>query len=378
MNEMKKNKIDLIDPFLIADFDKIIKKVKFKKIFIITGKNSFYKSKANVLLKFPKDKIIKFYFKKSKLPEFSELNIILKKINNINPDLILAIGGGTVIDLAKIVSILDLRFTKDLKKKLMSYKSVSKKKLYSLIAIPTTAGAGAEVTSNSVIYINKIKYSVENKLLIPDYFFLFPYLIINNPFTLKSSAGFDAIAQGVESLISLKSNHQSVSYAKKSLKLSLKNYLSFLKKPNLVNSKNMLLASNLAGKAINISKTTAPHAISYPFTSLFGIDHGHAVSLTLEKFLSFNFENIKRSVSSFNLSERYKIIFKLFKAKNIEGLSDKIKSLKKEANLIDSFSDLGIDINLKSEKILDQVNFLRLKNNPVKVTKEDILRILND
>lgn len=362
----------------ISDFNKLIKKKKFKKIFIISGKNSFYKSKANVFLKFPKNQTIKLYFKKSKLPEYNELRAILKKIDNFAPDIIIAIGGGSVIDLAKIASILDLRLIKDLKKKLISYKNVSKSKLYPLIAIPTTAGAGAEVTSNSVIYINKVKYSVENALLIPDYFFLFPDLIINNPFSIKSSSGFDAIAQAVESLISLKSNYKSVSYAKKSLKLSLNNYLSFLKKPNKVNSKNMLIASNLAGKAINISKTTAPHAISYPFTSLFGIDHGHAVSLTLEKFLSFNFENIKRSESNFKLSERYKIIFKLFKIKNIKELSNKIKFLKKEAKLIDSFSDLGIDISSKSKKILDQVNFLRLKNNPIKITKEDIIRILND
>ena len=368
----------MLNSSAISSFNKLIKKKNLKKIFIISGKNSFYKSKANVFLKFPKNKIIKFYFKKSKLPEFNELKSILKKINNFSPDIIIAIGGGSVIDLAKIVSVLDLRLIKDLKKKLMSYKSISRKKLYPLIAIPTTAGAGAEVTSNSVIYINKVKYSVENVLLIPDYFFLFPNLIINNPFRIKSSAGFDAIAQGVESLISLKSNYKSVFYAKKSLKLSLKNYLSFLKKPNKINSKNMLIASNLAGKAINISKTTAPHAISYPFTSLFGIDHGHAVSLTLEKFLSFNFENIKRSESNFRLSERYRIIFKLFGIKNIKELSDKIKFLKKEANLIDSFSDLGIDLNSKIKKILDQVNFLRLKNNPVKVSKEDIIRILND
>ena len=53
----------------------------------------------------------------------------------------------------------------------------------------------------------------------------------------------------------------------------------------------MCFAANLAGKAINISRTTAPHAVSYPFTSLYNISHGHAVSLTLEKFLKFNFIN---------------------------------------------------------------------------------------
>ena len=69
----------------------------------------------------------------------------------------------------------------------------------------------------------------------------------------------------------------------------------------------MLIASNLAGKAINISKTTAPHAISYPFTSHFGISHGHAVSLTLNEFLKFNYKNMKLSKSNFDLKNRYKI-----------------------------------------------------------------------
>ena len=66
----------------------------------------------------------------------------------------------------------------------------------------------------------------------------------------------------------MRSNETSILYAKKSLKLSLSNYLSFLDKPNKENSTNMLLASNLAGKAINISKTTGPHAVSYPFSSI--------------------------------------------------------------------------------------------------------------
>ena len=370
--------MNYIDYSLKADFNKIIEKKKFKNFFIITGKNSFYKSKADKFIKLPKNKNVKFYFKKSKLPEFSELMVIIKELYNFNPDIVLAIGGGTVIDLAKIACITDLSLIKNFKKKIIAYKNVSKKKVYPLIAVPTTAGSGAEVTSNAVIYVNKIKYSVENLLLIPDYFFLFSNLIISNPFALKSAAGFDAIAQGVESLISMKSNRTSVTYAKKSLKLSLKSYLSFLNSPNTENSKNMILASNLAGKAINISKTTAPHAISYPFTSLFGIDHGHAVSLTLEKFLLFNFKNINRSETSFNLSGRYKIIFDVFQTKDINELYNKIKFLKKEANLIDSFPNLGIKIDSSMDKILSQINFLRLKNNPIKVSKDDIIKILND
>jgi alcohol dehydrogenase class IV len=360
----------------INDFKEVINSKKFNKIFLITGKNSYYKSKADIFLKIPENKILKCYFKKSYLPEFSELKEILKEVRNFNPDVILAIGGGAVIDYSKIVSIVaDIDFS-NLKKKLLSYSRIGKKKVYPLIAIPTTAGSGAEVTSNAVIYINGIKYSVEDRLLIPDYFFLLTKLIINNPKKLKSSAGFDAIAQAVESLISVKSNKASVSFAKKSLILSTKNYLSFVNKPNNENSKSMLIASNLAGKAINISKTTAPHAVSYPFSSLYGLSHGHAVSLTFEKFLLFNFKNINYSTSSFNLKKRYQIIFDSFNVKNINELYYKIKFLKKEANLEDSFSKLKIDINSNLNQILKQINILRLKNNPVLLDKKDIREIL--
>ena len=370
--------MNFVDNSKISDFKKLLDKKKNQKIFLITGKNSFYKSKANKFFRFSKDKVIKYYFKVSKLPEFKELKVILQEVEKFKPDIILAIGGGAVIDYAKIVSIIDYRMLKNLKFKLVNYENISKRKIYPLVAVPTTAGAGAEATSNAVIYINKIKYSVENSLLIPEYFFLFPNLILSNPFNLKSSAGFDAIAQGIESLISMKSDETSVSYAKKSLKLSLNNYLSFLHKPNNENSKNMLFASHLAGKAINISKTTGPHAVSYPFSAMFGLDHGHAVSLTIEKFLLFNFKNINHSKSKFNLLDRYKIIFKLFDVTNIGELNDKIKFFKRKAKLIDDYSKLGININKSMNKILNQISELRLKNNPIRVKKNDIREILND
>ena len=82
--------------------------------------------------------------------------------------------------------------------------------------------------------------------------------------------------------------NQSVEFATKSLRISIKSYITFLKNPNLKNATEMSIASNLAGKAISISKTTAPHAASYPFTSLLNISHGHAVGLFFERFFKFN------------------------------------------------------------------------------------------
>ena len=166
-------------------------------------------------------------------------------------------------------------------------------------------------------------------------------------------------------------------HLQKNLDTFVKNYLPFLINPTNDNSKKCL-ASNLAGKAINISKTTAPHAVSYPFSTLFGISHGHAVSLTFEKFLLFNYQNINYSSSNFDLKKRYQIIFNSFNVKNINELCNKIKFIKKQANLEDSFDKLNINLDKYLNKILDQINILRLKNNPVPLKQKDIKFILKN
>ncbi len=350
---------------------------KFQKILIVTGKNSLYKSGGDRLISLiNKKKNINFFFKKSNFPEIVELKKLVLFIEKLKPDLIIAIGGGAVLDYAKIANIVDIKNVQTLEKKIAKYITPGIKKKSVLIALPTTAGSGAETTSNAVIYINKLKYSVESQLLLPDYFFLINQLIFKNPTKLKSSSGFDAMSQAIESLLSLKSNSKSVIYAKKSLILTNKNYLNFVKKPTFLNSNNMLLAANLSGKAINISKTTAPHAVSYPFTSIYGINHGHAVSLTLEKFLMFNFRNMHLSKSEFNLKNRYKVLFNLFKVKNINDLCKKIKKIKKEANLEDDFKKLGVNLDNNMDRILEGINLLRVKNNPVQINEKDIKEIL--
>jgi len=251
------------------------------------------------------------------------------------------------------------------------------KKYSKLAVIPTTAGSGAEVTSNAVIYLDGIKYSFESELLIPDNFFLIPEFLISAPDNIKASAGFDAIAQALESLVSKKSNDQSIKYASEALSISLNSFILFLNNPSLKNAAEMSIASNLAGKAINISKTTAPHATSYPFTSLFNISHGHAVSLFFEDFFKFNFENSNRSDTSFDLKKRFDLIFNLFDVKNINDFNSKISLLKKEAKLEDNLKKLNINIEQNSEKIIGGINLLRLGNNPVKIDSKDILKIIS-
>ena len=314
----------------IEDLKDNLKKIKDKKTLIITGYRSFNKSGAKKFFKpFLKNKNFYYYYKKFSYPDIKELISLIKKIKEIKPKYILAIGGGAVIDLSKISNY--LIFSKDIKKDIIKSNYRHKKRFSKLIAIPTTAGSGAEVTSNAVIYIHKKKYSVENNLIKPNKFCLIPNFVKNNDFKLKSSSGFDAIAQGVESLFSLRSNKKSYNFAINSLKLSIENFPKYLKNPNTENSKNMIIAANLAGEAINISKTTAPHALSYPFTSHFGISHGHAVAITFNEFLEYNYNYKNLANTDLNLDKKFKTLFKISQTQNIFELIKFFKDIEQKA-----------------------------------------------
>jgi alcohol dehydrogenase class IV len=358
------------------DIKNFVNDKSFKKIFILCGKKSFVTSGAENLIKnIITSKEIKLFYKKSELPILDELIEIINDIRIFEPDLILAIGGGAVIDYAKIANVVDIK--PNLAELIINYSYPFKEKYTKLAVIPTTAGSGAEVTSNAVIYVDGIKHSFESELLIPDNFFLIPEFLISAPNKIKASAGFDAIAQALESLISKKSNDKSVEFASKSLKTSINSFISFIDEPNMQNATKMSIASNLAGKAISISKTTAPHAASYPFTSLFNISHGHSVSLFFERFFKFNYDNLDKSETSFDLKKRFDLIFNLLDVKNINDFNSKISFIKKKANLEDDLSRLNIDINQSSETIIKGINLLRLGNNPVKIDGKDIFNIIS-
>ncbi len=359
----------------INELKSLLKEKNFNKILIICGENSFEASGAKkILSNLLKNKEIRIFKKKSPYPELIELKQIITNLRDFSPDLILAVGGGSVLDYAKTANV--LTESKDLKIEISNSNYEIKKKFTKLAAIPTTAGSGAEVTSNSVIYIDKVKYSVEGEYLRPDFFFLIPELVITGSNKIKSSAGFDAIAQAIESLISKKSNDKSVSFAEKSLKISFKYYLDYLNNPNLENTSAMCLAANLSGEAISISKTTAPHAVSYPFTSIYGVSHGHAVSLTLNKFLKFNHTNLNVSKCNFDLKKRFEIMFDVAKIKDINNFDKFLDNMKKKAKLENNFKNLGIDIHNDYSNIISGVNMLRLSNNPIELSQSDLKKII--
>jgi alcohol dehydrogenase class IV len=352
-----------------------IKNKKIKNIFIITGKKSFNFSGFKKLAIYKNFKFfIKVFYKKNEIPEINELKFLIKKINIINPDLIIALGGGCVIDYAKLAN--GLHDIKNLKKKIKSGTLRILSKKTKLLAIPTTAGSGAEETKFAVIYIDKIKHSVDHGLLKPDFYSLIPKLVINSPKIVRSSSGFDAIAQAAESIFSKSANIQSLKYSSKSLRFSIKSFLEFVNSPNINNASQMLLAANFSGKAINISRTNTPHALSYFFTSKFKIAHGIAVSIFFIEVINLYYL-IANKKKNLNLIKKFSLFFRSIKQSNISGFNDLFHKF-----FLESGIKKNLDKSLKNIKYKNNFNFYynsnRLKNSPIKISKADINRLYSD
>lgn len=351
-----------------------LKKSNFKKIFFITGSNSFYKSGFSRLCIKNINSSYEIYFKKSKLyPEIEELNKIINKINLFKPDLIVAVGGGVVMDYAKLSNL--LFSSKNIKKTILEKKKLTKKKS-KILLIPTTAGSGSEATCFSVIYINNVKYSLENNLLIPDYFYLIPDFVIKCPKKIRVSAGFDAFAQSLEAFFSLQSNNKSIRYSITSLKYSINNLLPFICRPNIKNAKNMCLASYYSGKAINIAKTNLPHALSYFFSSKFKLVHGQAVSLFFSNIIKFYYYNYFRSRAHFSIKKRFLILFRIFSKFDIDQFCSLLNKIISTSGLLIDRKILDRKIKSNFKEIISSINKDRLNNSPIKLNRSDLYEIL--
>jgi len=309
---------------------KIFKNEQTKNIFLVTGKNSFKKSLAlDKLNEILNEKVNLTHFTSfSPNPKFKEIKNGLKIFKNGNYDLILSVGGGSAIDVAK------------------SIKFFSKKNI-PLVAIPTTAGSGSEATYFIVFYKNKKKISEGQKdFTLPNYVILDFNFLKSLPRKIMASAGIDALGQAIESYWSIHSTEKSKKYSKKSIKLIINYLTSAILKKDKKSLKKILMGSHLAGKAINITKTTSCHSIAYPLTSYFEIPHGHAVGLTLGEMLKFNFGVSKKNCLD-KRGENYvkKTIFQLSKilGKNDPNeASEKIHFFLKEIGLENKLSNLGL------------------------------------
>ena len=168
----------------------------------------------------------------------------------------------------------------------------------------------------------------------------------------------------------INSDKESKKYAEEALKLILKYYDEYIKGNTKVN-KYIFKAANLSGKAINISKTTAPHAMSYKITSLYHLSHGHAVAVLLPYVWEFMFNNIDKSDNKDNLEMAFNDLNKIFDSKNSKETIEKIFNIYNNLNI----QYKGIIKKEDIDILTSSVNVERLNNNPIYLNKEDIKSI---
>lgn len=333
-----------------------------KHIFVVRGKKSFDLCGASPIIKNIQHlfdcEITEFYdFEEN--PKIEDLNKGLASLEKTTADFIIGIGGGSVMDMAKL-----LRFFHSYDGDITKYEFIKVKQLLPLATFPTTAGTGAEATHFAVLYKDKVKYSVEHDDIRPDIAIVYPPFTYGNSKYLTACTGFDALAQAIEAYWSKQATAESDRYAEKAMQSLWENLPLVVNSPYEKIRDIVAESSYWAGRAIDIAKTTAAHALSYPFTSYYGYPHGHAVALLFPYIAAYNLEHI---------STKTKEIYTL---------------LHKPANIpVVAFFNEYIDaIGLQPRKhsaidksvILANVNQNRLKNNPVKLSEDTLLKIIDD
>lgn len=222
-------------------------------------------------------------------------------------DAYIAVGGGTVIDTAKLLRGIEGA-------------------LPPFLAVPTTAGTGAEATRFAVYYDHGRKMSADDERYLPTDALLVPEFTATQTPYQRASTQFDAYAQAVESLWAVGATEESRGYVKRAL--------------TLMDDSNWPEASYWAGRAIDISRTTAAHALSYYMTSHYGIPHGHAVYMMFPYVCRAN------------------------------GHPEYIREVRELKSLKEFAEEKGLDWGALVDALLANVNAKRLANNPKPITRE--------
>lgn len=286
-------------------------------------------------------------------------------------DVIVGIGGGSALDIAKIISISAV--TGETCKELMSKKEITHKGL-PLILIPTTAGTGSEVTHISILSDNKeqTKNGLVSSKLYADIAILDPIITLSLPPEITAFSGLDAIIHALEALTSRLANPLTDILALEALKILYDNILDAFNDGQDIDARTqMLYGSMLAGKAFANSSVGAIHAFAYPIGAEYNIPHGLANSIMLVPVLRFNlpaapdkYAKAARAIGIDTLGITNLAASELLLAK-LDKLVDELKI----SRLLRFYGVSNSDIPRLSEKVMKITRLLN--NNPQKVSLKD-------
>ena len=221
-------------------------------------------------------------------PSYLQVEAVVDMVQGQECDLIIGLGGGSVMDAAKLASV--LKGAPYTIKDLLNDPTQAEKKVKTVM-IPTTCGTGSEATCNAIVAIpeEKSKKGIVNDNMSPDYVILDAQMIAKLPKAIVAATGVDALAHVVECFTSKKATPFSDCYALEGAKLIFANIREAYNNPDNMDAKNkMLIGAYYGGIAITGSGTTAVHALSYPLGGKFHIAHGVSNAILFAHVMKFN------------------------------------------------------------------------------------------
>ena len=301
-------------------------------------------------------------------PSLTDIIEISNKYRDSSLDLIVGLGGGSAMDVAKIasVSIPAIKEGIHIDDLLKDSTLFSRFKEIDCIQVPTTAGTGSEVTPFATVwdYESQQKKSLSHPLMYAKKAFIDPDFLSQVPLEVAISTGLDALNQAFESIWNVNANEFTRPLSRRAAVLALQGLPVINEVPNDPALREKLsLASLFAGLAISQTRTSICHSISYPLTLKYGIEHGMACSFSVLEVFKYNSAFIKEDLESieFELNlDPYMVLESIIKQHGVNAYL--VKSLPNKS--------------IFSESIEDFITAGRFENNIRKCSRNDLIKII--
>jgi len=350
----------------ITQLPAILKEVGCEKLFMVVDSSYPFLNIKDAIEALPvKERVMFSDFTPN--PLYEQVCNGIELLKSSNCDTILAVGGGSAIDVAKCIklAVLAEEGNAAIIPPLVSTRVACDGSKLPFIAIPTTAGTGSESTHNAVMYYEGAKQTVTNDGVLPDYSILEPSVLKTLPLYQKKCTMMDALCQGIESWWSVNSTEESYEYSRKAIELIMVNWRKYIFDNDDEAAANIMLAANYGGRAINITATTAAHAMSYKITSLYKLPHGHAVAVCLPEIWEYMIEHMDKCIDKRG-KEYLSGIFELIsKAMGCENPKQAISFFRQMMQEMDMKNPVSVNRDEEIEILSSSVNPIRLKNNPI-------------
>jgi alcohol dehydrogenase len=310
----------------------------------------------------------------TKEPTIESFNGVLESARSYKPDVIVGIGGGSVLDVAKLVAA----FVESDQSiyEVIGIGKLKERKTH-LICLPTTSGTGSEVSPNAILLDSKdeLKKGVISPYLVPDAAYVDPELTITIPPIITAETGVDALTHCIEAYANLNSHPIIDMFALEGIRLISSSLKRAVDNGTDIEARaNLSLGSLYGGICLGPVNTAAVHALSYPLGGKYHIAHGLSNALLLPHVMEFNLAEMPERYA--NIADALGIRDATSKLECAQRGIDKVKELLRECGISTRLSELNIPHDRFEEMTLSALTVTRLlKNNPRKLTKDDALAI---